>query len=179
MTSAIRFYTRTGVSPDWLTEQLAAGDWRWAYAERQDDIILCWLSHLPGGVNHWDHGRAFALQSELAWWRQPDGSLQLRLLAETPPASGHGWQDGGVWQPYGPVQQTVLHGLRDDAPPDPETPAWSEQRIPRWLHYPVPLDSRGAPLRVVLLVQPYAQNELVGLTRLLALDGYWPPQEFS
>lgn len=159
-----------------LLSLLQAGRWTWLYAERMETTELMLLSDATAGelpLTRWQHGRAFDEQHELTWWRKNNYS-DLRLLTKDaqPEIGSLQWGKGAEWQAAGVPQETLLHGTRDDEAANRGEARWSEARIPRWLFHPLPLNEGQYPPRQVgLLVQSYAKNDIVGLTRLIAVRG--------
>lgn len=166
-----------GIDQENLASLLDPQRWRWLYAERLETTALAFLADVLADevpLARWQHGRAFDQAGELAWWRQEGGRYELRLLTESAqPALGDlNWRQGQQWQPAGDVQETLLHGTRDDEVAAEGEGRWSEARIPRWLRYPVETaEEQKPPKHVVLVTQAYGQNGVVGLTRLLAVRG--------
>jgi hypothetical protein len=168
----------TAVAAASVQTLLHNGSWRWLYAERMETTELCFLADVlneESGVpwSRWPYGRAFDEHSELAWQRRPDGNYDLCWLAEggAPPA-GISWTTSPGWQASDPPVETLLHGSLDRgrSSQEPQRRAsWSEARIPRYLYHPVASSGDDLPERVTLVTQAYAQQGIVGLTRLLAV----------
>lgn len=168
-------WTAQGVAATHLEQWLHANRWQWLYAERPEATELLWLAAaLQANTpwTHWRHGRAFAATGELAFWRQPDQTYQVRWLATTtttpPPAEAVTWFAAAPWLAYDqtPVA-TLLHGNRGDG----SSGRWGEARIPRYLHYPVNSGDNPVPEQVALLTQRYHRAGIVSLTRLVAVAG--------
>lgn len=150
----------------------AGSKWPWVYAERPETTELLWLAAVQPNWQQWPYARAFGPESELSWQQQANGRYTLRLLTDsTPPVlAGLDWGAATSWQPFGREQSTWLHGRLDEDRSEAQGElTWSEARIPRWLAYPLAAEA-APPERVVLQVQTYAQDGIVGLTRLLAVQ---------
>lgn len=153
--------------------------WSWLYGETALGTTLAALppltTTLDAGWADWSPGRAFGPHAELRWWAQDDGRYRLRLLHDAGPLPpGQVWGDGQVWVAWGSPLPTLLHGTLDTGrTAESGQASWSEARIPRYLVYPVDGDLETIPpdavVRVTLTVQAYAQDGIVGLTRLCAL----------
>ena len=150
-----------------LTE--TASHWQWFYGEQKEGIELLRFSEVLPSWSQWTHGRAFDTERELSWWREDNGGYQLQLLTEkAPPTTTIAWGNPTIWKPVGSYYNTLLHGeLDNERSKEQGIATWSEGRIPRWLMYPLDIHPDDAPQRVVLTTQTYAQNGIVGLTRLI------------
>lgn len=168
-------YTATAVSADALYQLLQAGSWPWLYAERMEGTELLRLAEALAAAlpwTRWAHGRAFGPESQLTWWRQADAHYQLHLLTEgVAPGGNIAWQAG---EPLtaDPPYQSLLFGTYDDDSKD-GVPSWSEARIPRRLHYPLPADSQPAA-QVALRLQNLRYHGVAIGTRLLAVEPMSP-----
>lgn len=164
-------YTATAVPADALYQLLAAGSWPWLYAERMEGTELLRLADALAATlpwTRWAHGRAFGPESELAWWRQADGHYQLRLLTEgNVPDGSISWQANEPLTADPPYQSLLFGAYDDDSAAG--IPSWSEARIPRRLHYPLPADSQPAK-QVALRLQNLRRHEIAVGTRLLAVE---------
>jgi hypothetical protein len=148
---------------------------RWVYAERMEDTVLTELKEfLTAGVDlsRWKHGRAFGPEVEVAWWQMPApvGEVEARAFAaDGAPPKGLAWQpDRRAALTSLGIEDVLLLGEGDADPTRPAaSPAWSVQRIPRYLRYPVD----GKPPRVVLQVETYLVAGLRREQRLVRLIG--------
>ncbi len=157
-----------------LTQE--AKQWPWLYAERPETTDLLWLTASLPNWQRWVVARAFGPTSEFSWRRQGNGRYDLRLLTdESPPQiKAFDWGKSAnwdVWTSDNNPHPTLLHGQLDtDRSKERGIATWSEARIPRWLTYPLPQNGDDFPNQVTLLTQTYAQNGIVGITRLLSVQ---------
>ena len=101
------------------------------------------------------HGRVFAAEGELAWWRLSPDRFECRHLTAGAVLPFNGWQTDMIGADA-QHEHHLLHGLVDltenNVPADP--PTWSDARIPRYMSYPVLADSTVTRAsRVVLETQ--------------------------
>lgn len=158
-----------------LRKALLSTEAHWFYAERMEDVTLCWMPDLEKEQTwpqEWLEGRAFGAKVELDWWREGE-QYQLRWLGVTPPTQAQDitWKDGPMLQAIGSERQIVLRGELDESTADVH-PTWSEARTPRRLSYPVAPTGEEWPRRVALIVQDYGTDSRIHLTHLLRVVGY-------
>jgi hypothetical protein len=158
----------------------------WAYASRMEDAGLGWLQDLldeqplgaplsdgrPGvPLTRWSEGRAFGPELEVDWRRDGETYRLRALLEQGEPPQGVDWGEpvSTSLKANGGERHVLLHGELDEGrSASSERITWSEARIPRYLAHPVEIRERKEPPRqVTLVVQDYARNGAVVLTRLL------------
>lgn len=180
----LRIYVVEQVSIEALQTALSDERLVWAFASRMEDTGLGWLRDMlderplgappaarrPGvPMSRWEEGRAFGPNLEVDWWREGEIYRLRALLEEGSPPADVDWGEpvGGPLSASGDERYELLHGELDkDSSGD--LPTWSEARIPRRLAHPYEAPQGREPAsRVSLVVQDYARDGAVVLTRLL------------
>lgn len=139
--------------------------WRWLFSEREEGATLSWLADAnpnPEYLATVVHGRAFGLDSELAWWSNAAG-FALRLIGD-----GRTEFTDITWQRVAEVtegadEQSLLHGTWDAQAPQPQ---WREARIPHPQRYPVHVAAGAQPARVAFITQPLHTDGTLVVQRL-------------
>jgi hypothetical protein len=182
----VRVYVVERASLDDLKTALEDERLTWAYASRMEDTGLGWLDDLLGkqplgaplsddrpGVplTRWTEGRAFGPELEVDWWRRGETYRLRALLEEGEPPKGVDWGKSvnTSLRAKSGERHVLLHGELDESS-EVRGPTWSEARIPRRLAHPCELqEGKEPPQRVALVIQDYARNGAVVLTRLLRI----------
>jgi hypothetical protein len=139
---------------------------RWVYAERMEEITLCWAADLVGGLAAWPAGRAFGPTLELRWEQIGHGYRLIFLSEEAAPPLA----EELAWSKRATYLETVERWALLWGEYDAGTDTWFETQIPRPFAYPV--DAKGQRVRLVGV--DYRQNGVTIITRLKGVEPYEP-----
>jgi hypothetical protein len=183
----LRVYVVEQASLDDLSAALKDERLTWAYASRMEDAGLGWLDDMldeqplgappedsrPGvPLTRWGEGRTFGPELEVDWWRRGKSYRLRALLEEGKPPNGVDWGEplNTSLSVDSDERYVLLHGEMDESS-EVRSLTWSEARIPRRMAHPCELqEGMEIPKRVTLVVQDYARDGAVVLTRLLKVS---------
>jgi hypothetical protein len=177
-----QLYTAQNVTASALRQALTDARLRWVYAERMEDIVLTACAGWPpdeAPLERWRHGRAFADELELCWWRRGSGrasehdgvryDVRAITAGDAPATEAIDWQAQALADWKAAPSQWLLIG-EQDTDRESDCPSWSVARIPRYLYYPAP-EQETPPERVAVWATAYRHAGITTLHRLLTVKG--------